>query len=136
MQVLRNWSTNLRVGFTPIDKSKKTVNPPQFRYIVVFVGRSKRGSIIPARRPMSSQTEFPTLLAANASVAHNSGSYLAPMVHERRVPRYFSPEQHEVWRLHPQRTARHVVLSSGTTMYQVILKRITREQTTVDPSLF
>ena len=39
-------------------------------------------------------------------------------------------------RLHPQRTARHVVLSSGTTMYQVILKRITREQTTVDPSLF
>ena len=42
MQVLRNWSTNLRVGFTPVDKSKKTVNPPQFRYIVVFVGRPKR----------------------------------------------------------------------------------------------
>ena len=33
-----------------------------------------------------------TLLAANASVEHNSGSYLAPMVLERRFPRYFSPE--------------------------------------------
>ena len=28
---------NLRVGFTPIEKSKKIVNAPQFRYIVVFV---------------------------------------------------------------------------------------------------
>ena len=77
MQVLRNWSTNLRVGFTPIEKSKKKRECP-----TVPVHRRVRG---------------------------------------RRVPRYFSPEQHKVWRLHLQRTARHVVLSSVTTMYQVIL---------------
>ena len=42
-------STNVRVGFTPIEKPKKTVNAPKFRYIVVIVGGSIRGSIIPAR---------------------------------------------------------------------------------------
>ena len=38
-------------------------------------------------------------------------------------PRHFSPEQHEVRRLHPQRVVRFVVLSNGTTMSQGIFLR-------------
>ena len=41
-------------------------------------------------------------------------------------PRYFSPEQHRVRRLHPQRNVRHVVLSNGTTMFQGIFRSMTR----------
>ena len=47
-----------------------------------------------------------------------------------------SQVQHEVSRSHRQRAVRYVVLSDGTTMFHGILETKTKEQATVDPSLF
>ena len=50
------------------------------------------------------------------------------------APRHLSPEQHEVRPLHPPRAVRHVVLSIGTTMFQVIFGSMTKEPTAFSPS--
>ena len=48
------------------------------------------------------------------------GSILLTRFHEWRIPRRTSPEQQEVSPLHPQRAARHFVLSGGTTSFRGI----------------
>ena len=76
------------------------------------------------------QTETSTLSVLNVSVASKCCSSRFP---ESQNPRYFTPEQHKVRRLHPQRTVRLVVLSYDTTMFQGIFEVMTQELTALSP---